>query len=112
METLIDDKDDMPVLSLSALAALQSFYTERDTDLDIFQQFQANKNDKQPSMSDFKEDWNTSQFWFTDATAMFLATQLLHEATPETSIAIVSAPSVFIMLQNLLVLSQSASRAS
>lgn len=112
LEMLTDDQDDMPVLSLSALTALQSFYTERDTDLDAFHQFQANRNVEQVSMSDFKEDWNASQFWFTDATAEFLANQLLREATPETSIAVVSAPSVFIMLQNILVLSQSNSRAS
>lgn len=103
----INDEDDMPVLSLSALAALQSFFVERDTQLDAFQQAQADRQEKQLSMSDFKEDWNASQFWFTDATAEFIATQLLHEAGSTTSIAVVSAPSVFIMLQKILVLSQS-----
>lgn len=107
-----NDYDDMPVLSLSALSALQSFYVERDTHLDTFAQFQITNKDKQLSMSDFKEDWNASQFWFTDLTASYLATSLLQNATSNTSIAVVSAPSVYIMLQKILVLIHSNWRAS
>lgn len=55
------------------------------------------------SMDAFTEDWNASQFWYSDETATVLARQLLDGATDETRIAVVSAPSAFIQLKNLLV---------
>lgn len=55
------------------------------------------------SMDAFTEDWNVSQFWYSDETAKVLARQLLDGATDETRIAVVSAPSAFIQLKNLLV---------
>ena len=58
-------------------------------------------------MDAFTEDWNASQFWYSDETAMVLARQLLENATDETRIAVVSAPSAFIQLKNLLVRFQS-----
>jgi len=53
-------------------------------------------------MKAFTEDWNASQFWYTDATATTLANALLHNCTSETRIAVISAPSVFLQLKNLL----------
>ena len=55
------------------------------------------------SMDAFTEDWNASQFWHSDETATVLARQLLDGATDETRIAIVSTPSTFIQLKNLMV---------
>ncbi len=55
------------------------------------------------SMEAFTEDWNVSQFWYSDETATVLARQLLDGATDDTRIAVVSAPSAFIQLKNLLV---------
>lgn len=40
---------------------------------------------------------------YSDETAGLLARQLLDGATPETRIAVVSAPSVFVALKNILV---------
>lgn len=54
-------------------------------------------------MDAFTEDWNASQFWYSDETATALARQLLDGATDETCIAVVSAPSAFIQLKNLVV---------
>jgi hypothetical protein len=54
-------------------------------------------------MDSFQEDWNESQFWYSDATATALAEELLVGAGVETSIAVVSAPSVFVQLKNILV---------
>lgn len=105
------DDDDMPVLSGAALVALQNFYVDRDKQLDDFEQLRANKNDNL-SISDFKEDWNASQFWFTDKTAMFLANLLLEDITAETTIAIVSAPSVFMQMKRILVIHHISSCAS
>jgi hypothetical protein len=50
----------------------------------------------------FGEDWNASQFWYTDATAHLIATQLLDGATENSAIAVVSAPSVYVQLRNIL----------
>jgi hypothetical protein len=40
---------------------------------------------------------------YSDETATILAKELLRGATTETTIAVVSAPSVFVQLKNLLV---------
>jgi hypothetical protein len=53
-------------------------------------------------MEAFTEDWNASQFWYNDDTATKLAKELLAGATDETHVAVVSAPSVFLQLKNLI----------
>ncbi|MCJ1324632.1 hypothetical protein MMC10_001294 [Thelotrema lepadinum] len=60
----MDEDDEMPKLSGSALAALQDFYAEKDTQEKRFAAMKAaiTKNDKL-SMDMFSEDWNASQFW-------------------------------------------------
>lgn len=55
------------------------------------------------SMAVFAEDWNFSQFWYDDATALKLAEQLLKGIKEGMSIAVVSCPSVFVQLRNLIV---------
>jgi hypothetical protein len=93
-------------LSGDALAALKDFYSERDTRQKQFEQLKSASEDDfegKLSMDAFTEDWNASQFWYSDETAMVLARQLLEGATDETRIAVVSAPSAFIQLKNLLV---------
>ena len=52
-------------------------------------------------MDMFSEDWNASQFWYSDDTAAVLARQLLEGATAETHIAVVCAPSAFVQLKNM-----------
>ena len=51
----------------------------------------------------FTESWQDSQFWYKDETATILAEQLLDGVTEDSKIAVVSAPSVYIQLRNLLV---------
>ena len=51
----------------------------------------------------FTESWQDSQFWYKDETATVLAEQLLNGVTEDSKIAVVSAPSVYIQLRNLLV---------
>lgn len=93
-------------LSAGALDALKQFYGERDTRQKQFEDLKARAEDdfdtKQLSMEAFTEDWNVSQFWYKDETATLLARQLLDGATDESTIAVVSAPSAFIQLKNLL----------
>jgi len=59
--------------------------------------------EKPLSMSLFGESWQDSQFWYNDETATTLAEQLLDGVTAESWIAVVSAPSVYVQLRNLLV---------
>lgn len=90
------------------MAALKDFYTERDTKEKEFEDLKAAaENDfdhpKPLSMSLFGESWQDSQFWYTDETARTLAEQLLDGVTEESWIGVVSAPSVYVQLRNLLV---------
>ncbi|KAL1643727.1 Protein-lysine N-methyltransferase efm5 [Diplodia intermedia] len=117
----IHDYDDVPQLSAGALSALQEFLGERDArtkqfeDLKVAAEEDFTKTEQPLSMEAFTEDWNASQFWarrtvsprgqaggYNDETATTLARQLLDNATDDTKIAVVSAPSVFIQLKNLL----------
>jgi hypothetical protein len=112
----MDDDDDMPRLPADTLQMLQKFHQEKD---DRNQQFEDLKsqaetrfqhgNDKL-SMDHFGEDWNASQFWYTDETARILAKQLLNDVNEGTAIAVVSAPSVYVQLHNVLVEVESAIR--
>ncbi|KAK3207166.1 hypothetical protein GRF29_103g56464 [Pseudopithomyces chartarum] len=103
--------DDGPIakqrsqLSSSTLSALQDFYGERDARAKQFEDLKAQAEDEfegKLSMDAFTEDWNASQFWYSDATATTLARHLLSGATSSSRIAVVSAPSVFIQIKNLL----------
>ena len=47
------------------------------------------------TIDDFKEDWQLSQFWYSDETARILGKALLEGADDETVVVIASAPSVY-----------------
>ncbi|QIX00772.1 hypothetical protein AMS68_006289 [Peltaster fructicola] len=102
------DEDDEPLqLSADTLQALAEFRQEKSALDKRFEDLKAQAEtkfeDDQPLTMDlFGEDWNASQFWYTDATAELLAGQLLADATEDSAIAIVSAPSVFVALKNIL----------
>ncbi|KAK4941954.1 Protein-lysine N-methyltransferase efm5 [Elasticomyces elasticus] len=108
------EEDDAPQLSASALDALKDFYGERDARLQQFEDLKNQTEDdfgtKPLSMEAFTEDWNASQFWYSDETATKLAEQLLEGATKESYIAVVSAPSVYIQLKNMLASKDNLSR--
>ncbi|KAI5962841.1 hypothetical protein CANMA_003616 [Candida margitis] len=98
--------DDEPLsLSAHALAALQEFAAEEKQRVEKFEslykasedkfdeQQQANLDDIK--IDDFKEDWQLSQFWYTDETARILGKALLEGADENTVIVVASAPSVY-----------------
>ncbi|KAG5930555.1 hypothetical protein E4U42_006643 [Claviceps africana] len=96
--------DDEPlVLSANALAALAEFHAERDAHESKFNELKAQADqDAQFSMDAFAEDWNKSQFWYSDETAELLADQLLSGTSATSSIGVISTPSVFVALRNKL----------
>ncbi|KAI1207776.1 putative N6-adenine methyltransferase-domain-containing protein [Annulohypoxylon truncatum] len=102
------DSDDEPItLSSHALSALQEFYGERDAHVEKFEKLKVVAEEEQVdavplSMEAFTEDWNKSQFWYSDETATLYAKQLLDGVTEDEVIAVVSTPSVFVALKNLL----------
>ncbi|MCJ1421573.1 hypothetical protein MMC32_007937 [Xylographa parallela] len=101
----IKEDDEVPELSGNALAALQEFYNDRDAQQNRFQELKLateSKSQQKLSMDMFTEDWNASQFWYNDETALILAKEILDDATAKTCIAVVSAPSAFIQIKNLL----------
>ncbi|KIN00986.1 hypothetical protein OIDMADRAFT_28695 [Oidiodendron maius Zn] len=97
-----DDDDEIPVLSSSALDALKEFYADRDAQEQRFEDLRAEAEQRTLSMDDFAEDWNESQFWYADETATMLAEELLSGADEKTVIAVISAPSVFVQIKNIL----------
>ncbi|KAI1175319.1 putative N6-adenine methyltransferase-domain-containing protein [Nemania sp. FL0916] len=54
------------------------------------------------SIHTFTEDWNESQFWYSDETANLLAAQLLDGTDDDSVIAVVSTPSAFVALKKIL----------
>ena len=102
LNAMDSDADDNPVLSQHALSALEQFYSERSEQERRFEELQRNAGKGRLSMDMFGENWNVSQFWYAEATASVLARELLEDATQHTSIAIVSAPSVYVHVHNLL----------
>ena len=109
-------------LSNAALDALREFYRDRDAREKQFEDLRSTINHesgKSPlTMDAFAEDWNESQFWvshraklyqrsdnvqYSQETATLLANQLLSNSGRSTTIAVISAPSVFVQLKNLLV---------
>ncbi|KAH7322971.1 putative N6-adenine methyltransferase-domain-containing protein [Stachybotrys elegans] len=90
-------------LSSHALAALAEFNAEKDAHTQRFEKLKTQAEADGPvSMDDFAEDWNESQFWYSEETARILANQLLDGATAETTIGVLSAPSAFVALKNMV----------
>ncbi|XP_071990379.1 EEF1A lysine methyltransferase 1 isoform X1 [Engystomops pustulosus] len=92
------DDDDVPQLSADTLAALQEFYTEQ-------QQCESLKSGPEFdkfSVGAVEEDWQLSQFWYSDDTALSLAREAMAASGKNGRIACVSAPSVYQKLKGLV----------
>ncbi|CCD27452.1 protein-lysine N-methyltransferase NDAI_0K02610 [Naumovozyma dairenensis CBS 421] len=98
---------DFNELSLPAdtLALLQEFRQEEEERQKEFDKLYDatdetyQKKKREEGMNLFKEDWQLSQFWYSDSTADILADALLEGADEDTVIAVVSAPSVYAAIQ-------------
>lgn len=86
---------------------MKDFYVEKDAREKQFDELKARAQDdadcRDLSMEAFAEDWNASQFWYDEETALTLAGELLAGATNETTVAVISAPSVFVKIKHILV---------
>lgn len=80
------DSDDEPQLSEHTLLALQEFYAER-------MQLGANPS----GFCEPEEDWQLSQFWYNEQTAVALANEVLR-ASHNRRIACISCPTLFAKL--------------
>ncbi|KAK0713799.1 putative N6-adenine methyltransferase-domain-containing protein [Lasiosphaeria miniovina] len=107
MASSSESDDEEIVLSSDALDALNAFYAERDARAKQLAELEQEAEQRRLesvalSMDTFTEDWNESQFWYSEETANQFAHYLLDGCTAETTLAIVSAPSVFVALRNIL----------
>ncbi|XP_074841415.1 EEF1A lysine methyltransferase 1 [Carettochelys insculpta] len=86
-----DDDDDIPRLSSHTLAALHEFYIDQQQKkgTEVSQEF------KRYSVGSIEEDWQLSQFWYDDETALCLANEAILAAGRGGRIACVSSPSVY-----------------
>ncbi|XP_070394786.1 EEF1A lysine methyltransferase 1 [Dermacentor albipictus] len=80
------DDEGPPELSDYAKAALEEFLRERE---------------EQEKGTAPQEDWQLSQFWYSDETAAALANEALRAAGPEGAIACISCPTLYAKLREL-----------
>ena len=96
MVSLMNDEDDVPQLSAETFSALSEFYKEQE-----------DREKKQEEVRclieggediDWKEDWQLSQFWYSEETALSLARAVLDslgEVEGGARGACVSAPTLY-----------------
>jgi len=99
-----DDDDDIPQLSANALAALQEFLQERQAQQEEEEKeeisaaaasCQIEDSSSQKELRHVSEDWQLSQFWYTESTAAALAKEALTAAGDKGRIACVSCPTLY-----------------
>ncbi|EDL36169.1 RIKEN cDNA 2510005D08, isoform CRA_b [Mus musculus] len=88
------EDDDIPQLSSHTLAALQEFYAEQKQSVNP-------RGDDKYNVGVIEENWQLSQFWYSQDTALRLAREAIDAAGEGGRIACVSAPSVYQKLREL-----------
>ncbi|XP_011928820.1 PREDICTED: N(6)-adenine-specific DNA methyltransferase 2 isoform X1 [Cercocebus atys] len=88
------EDDETPQLSAHALAALQEFYAEQKQQIDLGE-------DDKYNIGIIEENWQLSQFWYSQETALRLAQEATAAVGEGGRIACVSAPSVYQKLREL-----------
>ncbi|XP_053564498.1 EEF1A lysine methyltransferase 1 [Bombina bombina] len=93
-----DEDDGVPQLSAHTLAALQEFYNEQQQQASVKSEPGFDKF----SVGSVEENWQLSQFWYCDETALCLAKEALEASGENGRIACVSAPSIYQKLKGLI----------
>ncbi|XP_059540211.1 EEF1A lysine methyltransferase 1 [Myotis daubentonii] len=88
------EDDDVPQLSSHTLAALQEFYAEK-------KQCAYPGGDDKYNVGRIEENWQLSQFWYSQETALRLAKEVTSAAGEGGRVACVSTPSVYQKLREL-----------
>ncbi|EDM14351.1 similar to RIKEN cDNA 2510005D08 (predicted), isoform CRA_a [Rattus norvegicus] len=88
------EDDDIPQLSSHTLAALQEFYAEQKQTINP-------GGDDKYNVGVIEENWQLSQFWYSQDTALRLAQEAINAVGEGGRIACVSAPSVYQKLREL-----------
>lgn len=88
------EDNDIPQLSSHTLAALQEFYAEQKQTINP-------GGDDKYNVGVIEENWQLSQFWYSQDTALRLAQEAINVAGEGGRIACVSAPSVYQKLREL-----------
>ena len=93
MVSIINDDDEMPQLSAETFSALSEFYKEqeeREKQQDEVRDLIENGED-----INWKEDWQLSQFWYSEETANILAKAVMNSVENGGRIACISAPTLY-----------------
>ncbi|KAK8724616.1 hypothetical protein OTU49_011175 [Cherax quadricarinatus] len=91
-----ESDDDSLQLSAQTMGALLEFYKEQEERADKLRQIEEGDI---PEF--FEENWNMSQFWYSEETAKSLAEECLRAAGNHGSIACVSSPTLYRMLKKM-----------
>jgi len=101
----VDEDDDVPQLSANTVAALQEFLQERLVQRQEEEEESAaamtalqiddHKQQQQQQLRHVSEDWQLSQFWYTESTAAALAKEALRAAGDGGRVACVSCPTLY-----------------
>ena len=99
-----EDEDDIPQLSAETFSALQEFYKDQEEKEEALSQLSNSINDESSlnACASLSEDWQLSQFWYDDKTALDLANEVIRLGESEgksASIACVSCPTLFIAIK-------------
>merc|ERR1712202_116426 len=89
-------EEDLPELSSETFSALAEFYKEQEEREK--QQREGKERVLEGEDIEWKEDWQLSQFWYSDETANQLAKAVVGE---EGRVACVSAPTLYRALKKL-----------
>ncbi|XP_056417691.1 EEF1A lysine methyltransferase 1 [Hyla sarda] len=93
-----DDDEDVPQLSAHTLAALQEFFSEQQEQ----ESLKSGPDYDKFAVGAVEEDWQLSQFWYSDKTALSLAKEAIEASGKNGRIVCVSAPSVYQKLKGLV----------
>ena len=105
MEIKNGDDDDIPQLSAETFSALQDFYKEQEQKEQIVNELTCSldsgdntSGDNTSGIPTVSEDWQLSQFWYDDETALTLAKEVVRLADilgEDASVACISCPTLY-----------------